>query len=92
VVLAALQQAAPDRIPAASAGTMSNFTYGGYREDGTPFASYETIPGGAGGGPGGTGEPGIQTHMTNTANTPLEALERTHPIRVRRFELRDGSG
>lgn len=92
VVLAALQQAAPDRIPAASAGTMSNFTYGGYREDGTPFASYETIPGGAGGGPGGTGEPGIQTHMTNTANTPVEALERSHPIRVRRFELRDGSG
>jgi N-methylhydantoinase B len=92
VVLAALQQAAPERIPAASAGTMSNFTYGGTRADGTPFASYETIPGGAGAGPGGPGESGIQTHMTNTANTPVEALERTHPIRVWRFELREGSG
>ncbi len=92
VVFAALQQAAPERIPAASAGTMSNFTYGGTRDDGTPFASYETIPGGAGAGPRGDGEPGIQTHMTNTANTPVEALERTHPIRVWRFELRNASG
>ncbi len=92
VVFAALQQAAPDRIPAASAGTMSNFTYGGSRDDGTPFASYETIPGGAGAGPRADGEPGIQTHMTNTANTPVEALERTHPIRVWQFELREGSG
>jgi N-methylhydantoinase B len=92
VVLAAFRQALPDRIPAASAGTMSNFTYGGLRPDGSPFASYETIPGGAGGGPGGPGLSGIQTHMTNTANTPVETLERVHPIRVWSFALRAGSG
>jgi N-methylhydantoinase B len=92
VVLAALAQALPGRIPAASAGTMSNFTYGGLRAGGTAFASYETIPGGAGGGPNGPGLSGIQTHMTNTANTPVEMLERVHPVRVWRFALRGGSG
>ena len=92
VVLAALARALPERMPAASAGTMSNLAFGGTRPDGAPFAYYETIPGGAGAGPGGGGESGLQTHMTNTANTPAEALERAFPVRVRRFELRDGSG
>ncbi len=92
VVFRALAAALPDRIPAASAGTMSNFTYGGTAPDGTRFAYYETIPGGAGAGPHGPGESGIQTHMTNTANTPVEALEQVHPVRVWRFELRPGSG
>ena len=92
VVLAAFARALPERIPAASAGTMSNFTFGGVRPDGEPFAYYETVPGGAGAGPGGDGESGIQTHMTNTANTPAESIESAFPIRVRRFELRGGSG
>ena len=92
VVLAALARALPERMPAASAGTMSNLAFGGTRPDGAPFAYYETIPGGAGAGPGGDGASGMQTHMTNTANTPAEALERAFPVRVRRFELRDGSG
>ena len=92
VVLAAFAQAMPDRIPAASAGTMSNFTFGGVRPGGEPFAYYETVPGGAGAGPGGDGASGVQTHMTNTANTPAESIESAFPIRVRRFELRDESG
>jgi N-methylhydantoinase B/oxoprolinase/acetone carboxylase alpha subunit len=35
---------------------------------------------------------GIQTGMTNTQNTPVEALERSFPMRVRRYRLRRGSG
>lgn len=92
VVFEALGQALPGRIPAASAGSMSNLTFGGVRDDGSPFAYYETIPGGAGAGSNGDGTSGIQTHMTNTANTPVEAMERTLPVRIRRFELRDNSG
>lgn len=92
VVLRALAGALPERVPAASAGTMSNFTYGGTDTSGRPFAYYETIPGGAGGGPSRPGASGIQTHMTNTANTPVEAIEAVHPVRVRRFSLRAGSG
>ncbi len=30
--------------------------------------------------------------MTNTKNTPIEALERAYPMRVRRYRLRQGSG
>jgi N-methylhydantoinase B/oxoprolinase/acetone carboxylase alpha subunit len=38
------------------------------------------------------GQSGIHTGMTNTKNTPIEALERTYPMRVLRYRLRRGSG
>jgi N-methylhydantoinase B len=38
------------------------------------------------------GQSGIHTGMTNTRNTPIEALERTFPLRVLRYRLRRGSG
>ncbi len=91
VILRSLAQALPDRIPASSAGSMSNFTFGGVF-DGQPFAYYETIPGGSGGSPSIPGEDGIQTHMTNTLNTPTEALETEFPVRVRNFSIRKQSG
>jgi N-methylhydantoinase B/oxoprolinase/acetone carboxylase alpha subunit len=34
----------------------------------------------------------VHTGMTNTRNTPIEALERTFPVRVLRYRLRRGSG
>ncbi|MGH9217507.1 MAG: hydantoinase B/oxoprolinase family protein, partial [Acidimicrobiales bacterium] len=42
--------------------------------------------------PGLPGQSGIHTGMTNTRNTPIEALERTFPLRVLRYRLRQGSG
>jgi len=93
VLLGALAQALPERIPAASAGTMNNLTIGGTDpRHGGLFAYYETVAGGAGGGPQGEGASGIQTHMTNTLNTPVEALEHAYPLRVRRYRICDGSG
>jgi N-methylhydantoinase B/oxoprolinase/acetone carboxylase alpha subunit len=53
---------------------------------------YETIGGGQGGRPGRPGMSGVHTAMTNTRDTPVEALERSLPLRVRRFTLRRGSG
>jgi N-methylhydantoinase B/oxoprolinase/acetone carboxylase alpha subunit len=91
VLLRALARAAPDRIPAASAGTMSNVALGGV-VDGRPFSYYETLAGGAGGGPGVPGASAVHTHMTNTMNTPVEALEAYYPIRVRRYAIRVRSG
>lgn len=38
------------------------------------------------------GQSGMHTGMTNTANTPVEALERAFPLRVRRYRVRTGSG
>jgi N-methylhydantoinase B len=95
-VLGALAQAGsplgPDRIPAASQGTMNNLTIGGLRVDGSPYAYYETIGGGMGAAPDSDGVSGVQVHMTNTLNTPVEALEMTFPLRLWRYGLRPGSG
>ncbi len=87
VVLGALAQAAPDRVHAASQGTMNNVLMGA---GGTVY--YETIAGGEGGGPTRPGQSGIHTGMTNTRNTPIEALETHYPFRVIAFGLRRGSG
>ena len=93
VLLRALAQAIPDRIPAASAGTMSNLTIGGIDpRTGEPFTYYETTAGGMGARPGLNGISGVQTHMTNSLNTPIEALEYAYPFRVRRYGYRYGSG
>lgn len=91
VVLGALAQALPDRLPAASQGTMNNITCGGI-VDGRPFIYYETIGGGHGAGPAGDGISGRQCHMTNTLNTPIEALEYVLPLRILEYALRTGSG
>jgi N-methylhydantoinase B len=92
-VLGALAKALPDRIPAASLGTMNNITVGGYdSEKEAPFAYYETVGGGAGAGPSCAGLSGVHVHMTNTLNTPVEALEYAYPCRVRRYAIRKGSG
>ena len=91
VLLRALARAAPDRIPAASCGSMNNVALGGIF-GGRAFAYYETIAGGAGAGPSGPGASAVHTHMTNTMNTPIEALESYYPLVVRRYALRPGSG
>ena len=93
VLLLALAQAMPERIPAAASGTMNNLTVGGMDpRTGEPFAYYETIAGGMGGRPSKPGVSGVHTHMTNSLNTPAEALEYAYPLRVRRYSLRQGSG
>jgi N-methylhydantoinase B len=56
------------------------------------FAYYETVGGGAGAGPECAGASATQSHMTNTLNTPVEVLEHTYPVRVRRYALRNASG
>ncbi len=92
-LLRALARAIPARIPAASQGTMNNFTLGGVDpRDGTAFAYYETTAGGMGARPGKDGLSGIHTHMTNSLNTPIEVLEHAYPVRVRRYALRRDSG
>jgi 5-oxoprolinase (ATP-hydrolysing) len=72
---------------AASQGTMNNFTFG----DAT-HQYYETIAGGAGAGPDFDGASGVQTHMTNSRLTDPEVLESRHPVLVREFRYRRGSG
>jgi len=95
VLFKALAQALPDRIPAASQGTMNNLTIGGIdtrRGQGQEFSYYETVAGGMGARPAADGMSGVHTHMTNSLNTPAEALEYAYPLRVREYRLRKGSG
>lgn len=95
VLLRALAKVLPDRIPAASSGTMNNLTIGGIdsrQGSPRPFAYYETIAGGAGAGAAHDGASGVHTHMTNSLNTPAEALEYGYPMRVTQYSLRRGSG
>ncbi|HUX66165.1 MAG TPA: hydantoinase B/oxoprolinase family protein [Terriglobales bacterium] len=97
VLLRAFAQVLPDRIPAASSGTMNNLTIGGLyppgdARAGQPYAYYETCGGGMGAAPGADGLSGVHTHMSNTLNTPVEALEYAYPFRVLRYAYRAGSG
>jgi N-methylhydantoinase B/oxoprolinase/acetone carboxylase alpha subunit len=93
VILGALARAVPDRMPAASQGTMNNVTLGGQDpRTGQRFAYYETIGGGMGARRGLDGISGVHTHMSNTRNTPVEAIEHYLPVRIRRYSLRPGSG
>jgi N-methylhydantoinase B/oxoprolinase/acetone carboxylase alpha subunit len=93
VLLGALSKALPERIPAASSGTMSNVSFGGWDSvRGRAFTYYETIAGGMGAGPQHSGLSGVHTHMTNSWNTPVEALEHEFPIRLKEYKLRPDSG
>ncbi|WP_434048525.1 MULTISPECIES: hydantoinase B/oxoprolinase family protein [Sorangium] len=82
-------------VLASSQPTMNNFTFGNER-----LQYYETISGGSGGGieigaGGARGFPGtsvVQTHMTNSRLTDPEVLEHRFPVRLERYEIREGSG
>jgi N-methylhydantoinase B len=89
----ALIEAMPDRLPAASHGSMNNLMMGGVlpQSDET-WAYYETIGGGYGGRRGLDGVNGIQVNMTNTLNTPIEVMEHYYPLIFESYALRSGSG
>jgi N-methylhydantoinase B len=85
VVFRALSQAIA--VPAQGQGTMNNLTFGNER-----FTYYETVGGGQGACPNADGPSAVHVTMSNTLSTPTEALELAYPLRVRRHELRLGSG
>jgi N-methylhydantoinase B len=84
------------RVPAQGQGTMNNITFGGMRDTGhgtgDTWTYYETIGGGQGASEGANGPSGVHVGMSNTLNTPIEVLEMEHPLRVRTYALRRGSG
>ncbi|MBC8030739.1 MAG: hydantoinase B/oxoprolinase family protein [Pyrinomonadaceae bacterium] len=96
VLFKALSEGLPNRIPAASQGTMNNLTIGGIDsrpgDNAREFSYYETVAGGMGARPALDGMSAVHTHMTNSLNTPAEALEYAYPLRVREYSIRRGSG
>jgi N-methylhydantoinase B len=91
VLLGALAQGLPGVVPAASQGTMNNVAMGS-RAGGERWDYYETLAGGCGAHAAGAGADAVHSHMTNTLNTPVESLETHYPLRIRRYEVRSGSG
>jgi N-methylhydantoinase B len=92
-LMRALAPALPERIPAASSGTMNNLTIGGIdSRNGQSYTYYETIAGGHGASPQSSGASGHHAHMTNSLNTPVEALEYAYPFRMIQYALRPNSG
>jgi N-methylhydantoinase B len=85
-ILAALGDAGID-VPAQGQGTMNNVSFGG-----AGWTFYETLGGGQGASSSGRGPSAVHVGMSNTLNTPVESLERSTPLRIERYELRDGSG
>ncbi len=74
VCLGALAQALPDRVAAASQGTMNNVLIGG-----AGWVYYETVGGGQGARPPRSGQPatpgmsGVHTAMTNTSQADYQS-------------------
>jgi len=87
VILGALAKALPEKIPAASHGSMNNLAMGTADWD-----YYETLGGGMGASSVSHGLSAVQTHMTNTLNTPIEVLEKYYPLRINQYAIRKHSG
>ncbi len=92
VVLGALAQGCPERIPAAAQGTMNNVIFGGENNAENAWVYYETLAGGMGAHANGAGLSAVQCHMTNTRNTSVEVLEMHYPLRIREYAIRRNSG
>ena len=100
VVMGALAQALPDKIPAASHGSMNNLAMGSIIEGWDYYEAdnnkawdyYETIGGGMGASSMDDGLDAVQTHMTNTRNTPIEVMESSYPVRIKQYAIRKKSG
>jgi N-methylhydantoinase B len=89
----ALADAVPERVTAAHNGGNSGIAFvGTHPETGKLYGYMETLGGGFGARATKDGLDGVQVHVTNTSNLPIEALESTYPLLVRRYELVTDSG
>ena len=88
VLLRALAPALPDKVQAASSGTMNLLNIGGIDpRSGTYYNYIETYAGGQGAMHDLDGMDAVQNHMTNTRNAPAEAIEVAYPLLVESYGL-----
>jgi N-methylhydantoinase B len=88
----ALAQIVPDLIPAAGEGGNTVVCLGGRHPDNSPFIMVDMISGCWGGRPDQDGIEAITNPSQNLSNTPVEVLERQHPVRVEEYALVPDSG
>lgn len=87
-IIGAFSTAMPERILAASSGTMNLLNVGGINPRNKEYFQYiETYAGGQGAMPDQDGLDAVQNHMTNTRNAPVEAIEAAYPLRVETYSV-----
>ena len=92
-ILGALVKALPHRMPAANSGTLLVMAFGGTDPaTGRPFVASELAAGGMGARPGKDGIDVIETDVSNCMNIPVESVEMSFPLRIRRARLSAGLG
>jgi N-methylhydantoinase B len=87
VMLGALAQIVPDRVPAAGEGGNTVLSIGGYTEARAPFVIVDMICGAWGARPDKDGIEAVTNPSQNMSNTPVEVLEAQHPIRIEEYAL-----
>ena len=93
LILGALAQAVPEKVPAASYSGCPTMCFSGVDpRSGEYYIYIESIGGGHGAGADVDGMDGAQAHLTNTSNLPVESLEAEYPLTVVRYALVDDSG
>jgi N-methylhydantoinase B len=81
LLLAALAEAVPERVAAASAGSSSNLLFGGRHPDtGDYYSNYHFDGAGTGGTASKDGNSGEITRHSNCRNTPIEVFEHRYPL------------
>ena len=92
-VFGALAKALPDQVPASWGGGEFGVSFGGYYEDGRAFVFLEfNNDGPRGGGPHADGADGLTAPVHNMANTPIETIEATQPLLIRRYGFLTDTG
>ena len=87
-LLGALSSAIPDKVAAASSGTMNLMNIGGIDDRSGIYYNYvETYGGGQGAMHDSDGMDAVQNHMTNTRNAPVESIEVAYPLLVEGYGL-----
>jgi len=82
----ALAQIVPDRVPAAGEGGNTVISLGG-SVNRTPFIIVDMICGAWGGRPDRDGVEAVTNPSQNLSNTPVEVMERQHPVRIEEYAL-----
>ena len=85
VMLGALAQALPERVPAAGEGGNTVLSIGGLDANHKSFVIVDMITGAWGGRPDKDGMEAVTNPSQNMSNTPVEVLESQHPIRIEEY-------
>lgn len=88
-VMRALAPVVPDRV-SAGIGNLKVVAYSGLAPEGGHWVYMDIQEGSYGGRSGKDGLDAVDTLYANTRNNPIEDIETHFPLRVTRYELRDG--